>query len=427
MIYVCDAIMGSGKTESAISLMNSRPDGRFIYVTPYLDEAARIKESCPDKCFAEPKRLPEFKFSKSLHTMHLIEMGLNVTSTHQAFSYYTGDTLRLIRDSGYTLIVDESMEVLQEFKFSRGDLEIATRAGIIDFDGRFFRPGSVEYRGSAYAHMMRLFRSRICEKVEEDSRGTSVAYWALPADLLLAFEDVYVLTYLFEGQNMHYFFKMNDLSYQKIGVCRTEDGGFEFSMNDFWIPEYVSSLGDYIHICQHEKLNRIGHHRTALSMNWMNTNKEGREKLKKHIYNYFTNIMKEFDSSQRMWGCGENYYGKLRGLGYTKGFVVFNDRATNKYRHKRVLAYACNIFMNVDQKEYFSKHNVRVDEDSYALSTMIQWIWRSAIRDGKEIWIYVPSRRMRTLLENWIELTSASARAAGTAARESDRQVMQYA
>lgn len=39
----------------------------------------------------------------------------------------------------------------------------------------------------------------------------------------------------------------------------------------------------------------------------------------------------------------------------------------------------------------------------YALSTMLQWIWRSAIRRGEEIWLYVPSRRMRTLLKDWME------------------------
>ena len=34
---------------------------------------------------------------------------------------------------------------------------------------------------------------------------------------------------------------------------------------------------------------------------------------------------------------------------------------------------------------------------------MLQFIWRSAIRDGEEIWIYIPSIRMRRLLYEWIE------------------------
>ena len=50
-----------------------------------------------------------------------------------------------------------------------------------------------------------------------------------------------------------------------------------------------------------------------------------------------------------------------------------------------------------------SVFGVEVREDMYALSEMIQWVWRSAIRDGKDIWIYIPSRRMRELFQNWLD------------------------
>jgi hypothetical protein len=43
-----------------------------------------------------------------------------------------------------------------------------------------------------------------------------------------------------------------------------------------------------------------------------------------------------------------------------------------------------------------------VDGDMYALSSLIQWVWRSAIRDGKPIILYVPSSRMRGLLIKWL-------------------------
>lgn len=93
----------------------------------------------------------------------------------------------------------------------------------------------------------------------------------------------------------------------------------------------------------------------------------------------------------------------MKGRGYTKGYVVFNERATNSYINKRYLAYAVNLFMNVAERRVYEKFGVEVDQDMYALSTMLQWIWRSAIRRGEEIWLYVPSRRMRTLLKDWME------------------------
>ena len=62
--------------------------------------------------------------------------------------------------------------------------------------------------------------------------------------------------------------------------------------------------------------------------------------------------------------------------------------------------------MNPLIKKFFQQHGVEVDEDGFALSEMLQFIWRSAIREGNEIWIYIPSIRMRTLLTDWIEENS---------------------
>lgn len=35
---------------------------------------------------------------------------------------------------------------------------------------------------------------------------------------------------------------------------------------------------------------------------------------------------------------------------------------------------------------------------------MVQWIWRSRIRKGENINIYIPSIRMRKLLDAWMKM-----------------------
>ena len=63
--------------------------------------------------------------------------------------------------------------------------------------------------------------------------------------------------------------------------------------------------------------------------------------------------------------------------------------------------------MSVSERQFYELHGIEVDEDTYALSIMVQWIWRSAIRDGQEVYLYIPSSRMRNLLINWMnEITS---------------------
>ena len=72
------------------------------------------------------------------------------------------------------------------------------------------------------------------------------------------------------------------------------------------------------------------------------------------------------------------------------------------------MAYCVNYFLNPLIKNYFITFGVRIEEDKCALSEMLQWIWRSAIREGKDITIYVPSMRMRTLLLDWMEKTGSA-------------------
>lgn len=93
-------------------------------------------------------------------------------------------------------------------------------------------------------------------------------------------------------------------------------------------------------------------------------------------------------------------------------FTEFNLKAENKYRDKTSLAYCVNIFLSPQKRNFFAKFGIEYDADMYALSIMVQWIWRSAIREGKDIDIYIPSRRMRELLQNWIASFSDAKEAA---------------
>lgn len=88
--------------------------------------------------------------------------------------------------------------------------------------------------------------------------------------------------------------------------------------------------------------------------------------------------------------------------GNTKGFVACNARATNEFKEKESLAYVVNRFMNPHEKKFFSVRGIEVNEDMYALSELIQWIWRSRIRKGKAINLYIPSKRMRSILEEYL-------------------------
>ena len=401
--------MGTGKSQSAIAWMNDHKDEKFIYITPYLEEANRIKKGCPALKFIEPSnKIAEYGHKKLEHTAALIKEGRNITTTHQAFRGYTPEILEDIMRHGYTLIIDENVDVLETFEFHVDDLQIAVDAGYITENNGIYTVSNNEYRGTALRDMFKLLKTRELVRIEDDD-SNSLFYWALPPDLIAAFKDVFILTYLFKGQSLHHFLEIYDIPYQYIGIEKTNESatGYRFSDYPGYTPEYVSKLGDMLHILDTGKLNDIGEDYYALSMNWFKkSDDEKTEQLRKNISNCFKNIWGDVPADERLWATYIKEREHMKGKGYTKSFLTFNAKASNAYRDKTHLVYMVNIFMNVNDKKFYQKHGIEVDEDMFALSIMVQWIWRSAIRDGEEVYLYIPSSRMRNILINWIDTVS---------------------
>lgn len=406
-IKVCDAIMGSGKSSAAISYMNERPEEKFIYITPYLEEAVRIRESCPALDFKEPSdKIPEFDFKKYKHTVGLISAGKNITSTHNMFLRYSDDMIDMIKEQGYTLIIDEAVEVLRPSSITESDMKLLERAGWVTKDnGIITLTPSFDYEGGFAKEIVSLAKGNRLVDMPSCGYGNLYYYWLFSKDILQAFKDVYVLTYLFESQTMKYYLDIVGLQYEHIGIYRDKDCGYHFSDTMKYIPEYTKNLSSKIHIFENDKMNALGNNKTALSYTWYTRAEkkaEDREALKKNVYNFFINYHRDKATSRKLWASYKNGERFIRNKGFYHSNIAFNAKATNNYRNRDVLAYCVNIFMQPNEKQYLLANGANVLEDEYALSVMIQWIWRSAIRDGKEIWIYIPSKRMRTLLQNWI-------------------------
>ena len=407
-IKVCDAIMGSGKSSAAINYMNSHPEKKFIYITPYLDEADRIKRSCPDLNFKEPNgNLPEFGFRKYNHTVELMTNGENITSTHNMFLRYSDEMIELIKDRRYILIIDEAVDMMRQSSISASDLKLLERVGWTTSDdgGVGIKPDE-EYDGGMLDEIITISRGNRIIDMPCMKKGASLLYWIYSKEILEAFTEVIVLTYLFSSQVMKYYFDIVNINFEYIGIERGPGGEYLFSDQTLYLPEYTATLSRKIHIFDNNKLNSIGNYTHALSQAWFERSGEDydrkKEILKNNVYNFFTHYHGDKPASKRLWATYKIGEKAIRGNGFTRRNIAFNTKATNDYKDKQVLAYCVNIFMRPNEKTYYTQHGVDYKEDEYALSVMVQWIWRSAIRDGKEIWIYIPSKRMRMLLKDWI-------------------------
>jgi len=389
--------MGAGKSQSAIHYMNTHDD-HYIYLTPYLDEVERIKQQCSDKKFISPENKGGGKL-ENLH--HLLAKRNNVSSTHALFSAYNQYTMELIRNGEYVLILDEVFGVLEEVKLKKSDIDVLFNSGLacMDEDGQHVKWLADNYDGTKFVDIMGKAKAHNLIYF-----NNLMMFWTFPIEIFESFKEVIILTYLFDAQIQKYYYDDSKVEIEYIGV-QHENGEYSFtSKNTAQKSKY--DLLSLIHIEDSKNLNRIGDDKNALSSSWFKRDRRTKEKpliriLKNNIYNYLHNKTASI-SGNTMWTVFKDYQSLIKGKGYSSRFVSCNIRATNEYRDCTRLAYCINVFFNPNVKNYFFSHGIDVDEDTYALSEMIQWIWRSAIRDGKEIWIYVPSKRMRDLLTEWI-------------------------
>ena len=87
---------------------------------------------------------------------------------------------------------------------------------------------------------------------------------------------------------------------------------------------------------------------------------------------------------------------------FASGSKLFNGanwvakvtRGTNDYAHCSHLIYLYDQHMNPYVARWL-EDNSRAFDDAYALTELIQWVWRSRVRKGQPITLYLPSPRVQ--------------------------------
>lgn len=421
MIHIVDAIMGMGKTSAAIQYMkDNAATKRFLFITPYIEETERIKNSCFEMNFAVPREgLKEYGFTKSGHLLGLAKEGRNIAISHKLFSLCDPEAINMIRAMNYTVIVDEVMDVFEKMTINDDDFDILRNSGWLvghgvgeDSEYTYYEQAADKhYRGLIFHDLFVAARSHRLVNISDEETKNRFYYWTLDRNLFSVSSEIYVLTYLFSGSPMKAFLEISGLEYDYLGVERNESGEYHFS-DKFGMPEYAGHLSEMLHVCDNERLNAIGEKRTALSMKWWKRNYASEDggkvaQMKNNLATFFRYYSPSKGAHDRLWCTFNGFRKRVRGKGYSNSCIAMNARATNEYRDRIALAYCVNVFPDPNMLGYFNKNGASIDSNAYAISTLVQWIWRSAIRDGKEVWLYIPSKRMRTLLLDWISSVEA--------------------
>lgn len=420
-VKVIDAMPGEGKTSCAIQMIQeetNNPFGtrRFIYVTPYLDEVERIKASTNGSFFDPVTKNAEGSKLKNIKT--LIRARENIVTTHALFGMLDEETLELIECQGYTLIMDEVANVLEQFEISTVDLKILIDSKCIkvNYDGLVSWVGGDYLKSKPKGRFSDI--KALCDSGCLILHKACVLFSVMPIDAFQAFKEVYLLTYLFKGQIQSAYFELYGIEYTMYSVA--------FNGNSYELLPYDPSREDrskfieLIHVYEDRGKSKLNtnYDKTksnyALSSSWLRkADAEQLQVLRSNIYNFFKGLGVK---------VGEVYWSTLMAVApILKGeknkfrigedgkvdsdkcnFVALNIRATNKYKNCKACAYIYNRFMNPMEKQFFTSRGVEVNEDLLAVSDLLQFLFRGRIRDGKCIDAYIPSKRMRELLYAWV-------------------------
>lgn len=430
-IVVYDGMCGSGKSTKMMELMQENiNESKFLYITPLLTECHRVAGTKMDKSGnlvrdekSKMSRLkfqhPNNKFGNSEDDYHqpytklnslreLLKNRENIVSTHSLFLSMNLDTLSNTQD--YTLIIDETLDVYEKNTMistkevakllKRKILKVREDGISLEFDREVF--GSAEDDDEDGVKDTRYERFAVlCDNKQLLLVNNRVVIWEFSADILKKFKKVVICSYLFEGREMSCYLKRHKISYTIKKLNRS--------------PCDIKHL---INIVEDAKLNVVGDKYSALSISktktrdvedfeYKSVNRDEiavvNETLRKNLHNLF-NARWKAKSGDRIYTCPKDNQHKIGNGQYDKSWLAFSTKATNDFSDVHNVAFLMNIFSSPDIKAVCKFDGVELDDDIVALSHLVQFVFRSAIRkkEAESINLYIPSSRMRLLFKKWL-------------------------
>lgn len=403
-IEVLDSITGSGKTTGIIRWMLANPQNKYLYVSPLLSEVEeRIPEECCSLGFVSPNTINHKK--KSDHLLDLLREGSNISFTHTLFENLGKEHLRLIEREGYTLIIDEEIDFIDSYQgkdYRKEDIITLEKSGHIRVNEDDL--GRVEWlwdedkfeENSSYSKLKRMCDLEMLHCAKRD-RGMIVLH--LPIALISATKRAIVMTYLFKGSIMHKFMEMKGVrvvDFTEVAPIKTERE----------VKEEARELIQMIDTPSTKKVGMVSGKRLSSTWYKATATKEDLDS----VANAIRSVCRKFDKDRVIYTLPKEMVlpdtgiPKIKILGYpaTECYLYVGTKATNKYSSRDVVVHSFNRYPMLVVSSYLQEYGFPVDPDHFALSEMIQFIWRSSIRNDKPIHLCIISKRMKALFNGWL-------------------------
>lgn len=419
-ITITDKPCGHGKSTDLIDRMSTL--GKFLIISPLIDEVERFAAGAR-KQGIEVHTPTDEKTTKTADIESLINEGRNICTTHAMY-------LRLAelarRDnsplSDYTIVIDEVPTPLEPApKIKTADFTLVLQGlGLVTID-----PDTRQVWPTMRWHQIMLGGAEdLYPNVYETAKSGrlytqdgNLFILAIPVELVKAGRRLEILTFLSQGSLIRAYLDSIGATYRVNQLVPEAERRWRekirslVTIEGFANPDGVS----FTHSGQTERTTEQAGKRVSVS-----------------IKNHFSREWKDVDPRKTMVTCAfDNWHGdkkrtapgiwshcygkwtkdKRTGFWSTTGiqWVANTTRGSNRWIDCAHLIYLYDQRPNPNVTAYLGVRNKAFD-DAFALTELVQWMFRSAIRkrDPEPITIALPTERMRNLLINWLDQGTVS-------------------
>lgn len=429
-VEVLDVLMGSGKTYASLrhieSLALANKQVRWVFCTEFISEIeSRTKENSEAKhLWRTPSNDDGTKLRDFIGLLNEPDVQL-IAITHALFKDAAGsyEVQNLIAKNGWCLFLDETFDCINpyggiaapEFMWHKDQGRLT-----VDDDAygrvKWVDDSVLDYAKSKELAVCRLLKEQ--QNVYAAVNGKQVSLVTIePKVMFTMWHRVILSTYQFEGTLMCAYFNMKGIKWvpcvdivcyrlatkeqikANITMITKYDRAFsKLSLSAGWyegkataedfalINKTIRNIGD-AYGCKGEAY-KLGYTLPKSVLGKQTDKKKVQPKGYKH-----TDCLIDSDGVEI-----ENTVCKRR-----SGHIPCNARASNEYAAKVVMVHVFDRYPNVSVTNYLRVHGVEFSKERFAINELVQWLWRSAIRNGSPIHVAILSKRMRELFLTWLD------------------------
>lgn len=413
---IIDRACGTGKTTEMLASLQS--DRKYLLVTPSLTEIDRFVRDAPDG--VEIVTPIEGKGPKLLQLQELLKEGKSVAITHTLF-FMTLQLADLMVD--YEIIVDEAPNPVTSVNTIDADAFHEALVGgeyaTVCPQTRQVQPtmkwikwqrdkldgnGEPTYSNGLHPD---IYKPAIQGQLHVDESGIFAV--ATPNQVLLAGRSLTVMTFLSEGTYIRAYLNLLAKSQPKAAFTVIEETPADWlrqarelvTVEDLALPARLN--------LSYSKQTRRSKETTCKSIGGA---------LKNLLYRRWKGVErpniiltcardKWFEDRKGRYAGEWAKYSRMFGRDYGKDGVQWlpnKTRGTNDYKHASHAIYLYSMSPNPMVQNFLGVSGQSF-ADKYALAEMVQWIWRTRVRDGLPITVAIPDDRMRAIFEGWLNCT----------------------